>query len=618
MASDQKEFIINEKEGFVLSKKRIILNMFIIVILNRYKFPYKKEFFLTNEHIVTKTIYEKFTAIFTYGIKINIDNKELISAKWDFWNMINWLNNFIMANCQEYHKSISIYDLVDIADNPEVKKVIETPIDETTGIKNQEQQINVIRKNLVTSIQQIDNDDNPIKSFLNLRLINETQIAHIFHMIGFRTDINDNIIKYLNKGNYLNGLRNPFEYTLESLSAKKALIYNKVALPDVQYFNRKQQLAIFGLKTLYKGDCGTAETISILLTKENYYHFLGKNIVKRGVLIPLTNENIKQYIGKLVDMRSILKCMYVDGICEICGGNIIKYFTHPDYNIGHSGCLRFLVSTVQGVLSSKHFQNTKSLDYVMAKSLKTYFKFIKSSNNIFLKSNIDTKNLKLGFDMNDCNYIMNLKNCKIKNNEDVNGTHFGKFRYLSLMDGDKNLLDTESLKCENQFPKLTKSFIIYIHDNFGRLEKFNQIVWIPLDKFNITEPIFNCLVINNSIIKHVKRISSFLEKDIKKEKTATEALNTLLNILSVRSKTNIAFIELLIKSYAISNSVDFSNIAPGIMNEYELANIIDLNKFRSIGISFAFERLLSAVNDPKWYLIPRNVSPFDYFLGMDI
>lgn len=620
--SEEKEFIIpvedNKSKELRLTKKRLIINIPIIVILNRYNFIYKEEFFLLDKYILMDTIYDKFTNVYNHGIMLNIEKRTLMDMKWDFWNTINWINNFIMINCQEHHKSISIHDLINIKKQPQIEAILNTPIDETSGIKNQEKQINVIRKNLVQGIQDLDSKNNPLKYFLNLHLINETQIAHIFHMIGFRTDINDSIIKYLNKGNYLEGLRNPFEYVLESLSAKKALVYNKIALPDIQYFNRKQQLAIFGLKTLYEGDCGTNETISMLLTKENYQHFFGKNIVEKGKFISLTESNIGKYIGKLVDMRSVLKCVHVDGVCEACSGNLIKYFIHPDYNIGHNGCISFTSSTVQNVLSSKHFQVTKSLDYVISDALKPYFKLIKSSSNIFLRSNLNYKDLKLGFAMNDCNYIMNLKDYKIKNKEDINETHFGKFRYLSLIEKDTLILDAESLKCNNQFPKLTKELIIYIYQNFSRLEKFDQTIWIPLDNFVTSEPIFNCTVINDSIIRYVKRISTFLEKDIKTMTTTTEALNTLLNILNLKSNVNIVFIELIIKSYAVNNAIDFSNISPDTAKYYEMASIVDLNKFRSIGVSFAFERLLSTLLDPRYYLVPRNISPFDYFLGFDI
>ena len=395
------------------------------------------------------------------------------------------------------------------------------------------------------------------------------------------------------------------------------MVYNKVALPDIQYFNRKQQLAIFGIKKIYEGDCGTKETMPIILTEENYKHFLGQNMVENGKIIPLTKDNIKFYIKKSINIRNILSCLYSDGICEVCGGNIIKYFINPNYNIGHNGCISFNSSTVQRVLSSKHFQTTNSMNYVIPPNLKNFFKLIKSSNQIFLKSNPEYENLKIGFHMNDCNYILNLNEYKIKDIDSINEHNFGKFKYLSLMKGDNVILDSESLRCNNQYPKLSREFIMYIYKNFHLLGKSNKIVWIPFKYFNPSDPIFNCAVVNDSILSYVKSISSFLEKDIRYMKSTTEAFHTLLNIIGTKSNVNVVFIMLLIKTYAVLNAVDFSNIAPDTVKNYEFSSVININRFRSIGTSFAFERLLSTLNNPSFYLIPKSISPFDYFLCLN-
>ena len=90
-----------------------------------------------------------------------------------------------------------------------------------------------------------------------------------------------------------------------------------------------------------------------------------------------------------------------------------------------------------------------------------------------------------------------------------------------------------------------------------------------------------------------------------------------MNILS-KSDVNVAFTELMIKSYAVMNSIDYNYISPDTVKNYKLASIIDVNKFRSVGVSFAFERLSSSLKNPIYYLSPRQINDFDYFLGANI
>ena len=64
-------------------------------------------------------------------------------------------------------------------------------------------------------------------------------------------------------------------------------------------------------------DCGTPNTIKIIIGANKQKDFIGRHIMERGKAILLTDKNIDKYIGKEVNLRTPMYCQS-DKICSVC------------------------------------------------------------------------------------------------------------------------------------------------------------------------------------------------------------------------------------------------------------------------------------------------------------
>ena len=158
--------------------------------------------------------------------------------------------------------------------------------------------------------------------FQRTEQLNKHQVPQTMYCFGVRTDINDAIIKKVVIGSALDGIRDIEEYAVESLSAKKTAFYNKHAVKESQYYNRRMQLNAAAVRQLYEGDCGSTNTVAFRVSESKKNNVIGKYIIDGGQLVCLTKYNIDNYVGKLVQLRSPMTCRYRNGVCEVCGGRI--------------------------------------------------------------------------------------------------------------------------------------------------------------------------------------------------------------------------------------------------------------------------------------------------------
>jgi hypothetical protein len=164
-------------------------------------------------------------------------------------------------------------EIVDTFYQKSIQEILSKKINTKYGVVKQENQIVEQRKDIINILKTTDN---PFKYLINLGLVNEGQIGHLIHRIGFRTNIADNTIPKLVDANYIEGIKDEFDFILESLPDKKSRIYNKLIMPKTQYGNRKDQLAIIGLKKIYKGSCGSDNSTPLLVTPYNFENIAGK------------------------------------------------------------------------------------------------------------------------------------------------------------------------------------------------------------------------------------------------------------------------------------------------------------------------------------------------------
>lgn len=611
--------IFDNKEQVEMPVRKLIFHLIFWSVGRKWGIPITPEFIVDTTYIYDSTISDIGTRMF---VAVQEHHHQCYNFVYDISAAVNYLNHFIINNCQEYHKSLSIVDLAKIAYIPEVKAITD---DRVTDIEFSIQQSNAkIKENFDKLFNELKkpHPDNKIQSFINLRFVKSTAMAHIFYQIGFRTDIDDNAIRYPIQGNYLDGLRNTTEYCLEALSAKKATFYNKDSLPTAEYFARKQHILLSSIRSLYKGDCGSTVTLPFHVTEKIANSVLYKNVVDGPRLITVTPKNLHQFIGKTVNFRTPIGCRHTDGICEACAGKLISSIS-PHTHIGIFSAIQVASVITQVILSAKHVQETKIVEYLIPEELNAYL--TKQQGCIFVKPKIAEKfkNATLVIKMEDAKYLRDLGSFNISRLSSINEASFGKCHEIVILKGSNPLTDQINLGSNSQFPLYSKQFIKYIAEHQDLIEiKENAddpkdiLFMISMKEFDFRNPLFKLVVMNKSMVKFVSNAKKMLESAIKSYTSAVALVNDFSNLVYDQVHVNLSYLEIVVRAALVNGQFDYRIPVIDDIENVTFTTNPSANMLRSIGTLCAFEQLPASLKNPTLYLLPRTFTPFDEFLNL--
>jgi hypothetical protein len=592
-----------------IKRKYLILHLHFWWILIKWGMPVTTKYIMKDDHVDKSSIQELLTDIYRDILEI----KHTTKSQYDFWTAINDLHNFIIEECNEYHCSLSIIELADLLEAKPIKDIVKkVKYDENTPTKVIEEKMKIHTKELDQALQD-PFPENVLYDYHILGYVNKMQLPQMLLGVGTRTDINDVMIRYPIQSSFVDGLSNILEYMVESLAAKKCAFYNRIALPNSQYFARKLHLIASSISWVYPGDCGTTNTIPYYIHKNNAKDCVGKYYVDKGKIKEITFDNYKDLIGSTVDLRSPMACKYTDGVCEVCGGRMTNFLIEGP-RIGIGSATKVAGQATQKILSAKHLQKTDTVTYYPPEELKSFL--VSRADKVYFRKDreIALKDWKIGIPINDISRISDLR--LIKSRAAINEEHFSKITKMMISsyrtdDYVTKIINMESAK---RFPYFSKDMLIYIKDNYSRLD-IGDTVWIPMDKFDIEKPIFKSLVVNDNMLDFVAIVKNFLESKIATYTSATEVLKDFSNIIYSKVSTNLFHIELLLKAYMITNEFNYQIPCVEDVDNVKFQTTPRINADRSLGTFFAFETLYGVLTHPKTYLIPRSSNPFDAFMG---
>ena len=87
------------------------------------------------------------------------------------------------------------------------------------------------------------------------------QINQIIATVGLRTDINSYMFPKPVLDSFGTGIKRLHDFMIESRSASKSLMFQKDPIRDTEYFNRRLQILCQPIRYIFKGDCGTSNTL---------------------------------------------------------------------------------------------------------------------------------------------------------------------------------------------------------------------------------------------------------------------------------------------------------------------------------------------------------------------
>lgn len=593
-----------------IKRRKTIFYLHFWWILTKWNEPVTSEYVLTETAITNKSIANMYTRIYNAILK----SQNTTQAQYDLWTSINVLHNFVIAKCAAYHSSISILELCQLLEEPRVKAITDSVhFDTDTQTSVVEQQMAVASRDMIELLRDKTLPNNVLYSYHKLGLLNTMQIPQMMIAIGTRTDINDMLIKYPINASFIHGLTNEIEYMCESLSAKKAAVYAKAAIPLSQYFSRRQHLVTSALSYIYKGDCGTHVIVPYFVHEKVAHNLVGKYYLTDGGLSEITKDNCKSLIGRTVQFRSPIGCRYKDGICEICGGAMVKYLAE-DAKLGIASAIEVTDPTTQKILSAKHLQITNSLMYTPPDDLMSLL--LAKRDQIYWRKNKANliKTFKLGIAMSDMQHISDLS--LMTADAAINEEHFSQITKMVIhtIDGNEPITNVVDMAKGKMYPYFSKDMLIYLRDNYESLE-IGEIIWIPLDKFDTSKPIFKSLIQNDSMIEFVSAVESFLKSKISTYTSATEALKDFSNVIYSKVETNILHLEVMLKAYLIVDELNYGVTEVTDTEQVKFGNDMTINVNRSLGGFLAFQEFFESIRSPKTYVVPRNVGPFDTYVG---
>ena len=587
--------MFENNEQLKLPSRKVVLLAYYWKIVRKWGFQITPRYVIDTA-VVNSTFLSKIGTLILDDV-IEAYPEQVRELNQDLWVCVNEINALSSNHCQEYVRSINALDFIKIKRIPEVKEII---ADKVTDLSMGHKAANIkIDKNTNALFDALKkpHPDNAFYPFINLKLVNVDQIGHIFYQVGLRTDINGNYIGEPVIGNYWDGIRTRNEYVYEALAAKKSVFYNKMQLPTADYFGRKQHLALSSLHTLHHKDCGTKLTNEVMITELNKSYMLWKYIIDGDRLVLLTTKTIGKYIGSLVKMRSPLTCRFTDGVCEVCGGALLSVL-HPSINLGVFSGTKISQTVVQTVLKTKHISKANVLDYVIPADVTDIFKKVRTS--LYIKRTMASvlRNATIVLSPEEAIHVLNLKKSIVHNLKNINVSSFGSIRYLTLKMGDEIMRNNVDMMAHDQQPLFSKEF------------------HIPMEGFDFKNPLFGLIMEDYSMVKFVKEVEKFLERDVSKYTDISEAFSDFCELIYRQVTPNIAYLEIVLRATMAVSPIDVRIPVVSDVHDVTIVNNVTINRQRSVGTALAFEDLFHCLLDPKFYLMPKPYNPFDDLLNL--
>lgn len=570
---------------------------------------------LLPEHLTTfedgsfskKTVADMLTTVYEALWSGGIDMQEATTR---IFNCSNSITRFITNTCGEHVPSIDAIDLAKIELDPKIQKLKERIQNvRTLGSKAIENEIKACTKELLNHMATpgaLGSD--ALYPFIASNSLNTKQISQLLLSIGVRTDIDDVVIGgHPIIPSYNEGMKSIQDLEVESRSAVKIDIYSKTAVGDSQSMGKGVHLLAMALEHVYPGTCGNTTTVPFHVA--NPKNILGKKIQVDGEWHVVTKSNAEKFRGRTVGLLSTTTCRCKNGICEECGGQIIKYFTPKGINVGMLSSIRFIEKVTQLILSAKHLTETSSSTYELSHEAKEFFKAV--GNKVVLKPEFIRNNVYIGVPIDEMamslNDIVTMGKVSEKDSSSI----------TTIYVRDRKGVEHPCLMETNATPFLTNEMFGIFRENMKSIEVIDGIAWVPTKNMGKRGfPVLRNIVLNASMLAYVKRVRQFIQSDVHNYTSIEMALKDFAAIIYEKVDINIVHIENLLRVLMVDPDTFDIPVDVQDINNVVFANQNDVISRRSIGCQMAHERLLAYVKDPASSLIDKAPGPLDLFLNI--
>ena len=305
------------------------------------------------------------------------------------------------AFCLLIGNGVSLYNIKRLEEQyPEVHSLMYDDIDESLPPKEIEDQLSdKIDRLIEIMINDIPSEvgmDNDFRStFASGAGIKKPQMREFMLKIGLKADLSGNVIPVMNNGSFLvNGIPTPALLYINGLSGRKSLIAVKQGMGIPGAYSKKLCQATTSSGVLVQDNemCDSIATVDYHINDDEFLSYLDGRyyIDAHGYMKCLDYQKDKHLIGKIVRFKSPATCCGKDGICKYCYGKL--YDVNKDlFSVGALVGLKTSEPASQGVLSTKHSQNTNSSEIKFSDGFDELFEIDSSEVSLREDSDLDAE-----------------------------------------------------------------------------------------------------------------------------------------------------------------------------------------------------------------------------------
>lgn len=618
-----------------MPKRLAMINGIFWEIFDKFEVEIKPENIFWIDTITDETTNDISSEIYCdFVLKRRFEYLHVLGA---VWCAINRTLKFVHRNCREYAVSLDALTLDRLCMQPAMKEVCTRPIDTKDGTRSAEKQHSKITADLYKLLGTPGAlAYNPLKPYMDTKLLKRNQLPQMFCSYGPRSDIDDRMMKYVIQSNAFSGLKDIYDYATEYLSAKKAQFFNTDVIRKAQYFARRMRLGASRIHKVYPGWCGSTVTlpytidpkfklnflgIYIKVTKEEYAKYNTPEMIHMfdDCSIELTKDNIDDFVGREIQMWSPFCCRHTDGVCEHCAGYMNQHmiaFIPPDIQIGVF-CATHLSSVItQKILSAKHLIKTSSKEFVLNRMA---LKYLSKNSDALLWQAANIGLLKKSYlrvSVADIGPISDLLNHPLPS-----GEAWSTIDSFKLVGQSGNVIEEVYLTDDTTHPYFSNYAMTYMKQHFKDIKSDNaEFIDIPLKDFDFGKPIFMYTAVNDDMLTYVLGTDRFLCSKICDYRSIGKCLQDFSTLVYSKSDINIFYIEMMLRAFLITVGGKDHTI-PVITDPYapvEFDKMSSMISESALSTKLSFERLEELFERPEPTMFDRgNYYGFnDALLGM--
>lgn len=549
---------------------------------------------------------------------------------------VNRLFNDLTTFAAEHYLSMSAFDLLEIADHPDVVNAMAEV--EPTDFSISKKVYPVINKVLTDpTILPL----NALKMATLSGTVKKNQLLQVFGPMGFRTDLSGKLFPRPIVNSLVEGVSDLAGALMESRTGTIALLNNKDLLRETEYFNRQTQLIAQYVKNLHHfTDCGTEIRIPFEVTEKTLPVLEGKYYTTPDGgedYVRLTDTHL---IGTSIPLRSIGGCRHTDnqGVCGKCYGRM-QYSVPYKTNVGNVSAVTLGNKVTSAILGTKHHVASSKVEpFRLGPIEMKYMQYGKGeqSETLFLSLPMrKVKHLYLTVSNEEVKNLANIRNVSSLEDfptEYISSLTRAAFQYIDkdgLMVGD--IVDTAIYNRQASF---SIELLAYLREVKWDIDE-DENIRIDLSNFPRDQPILTLPYKDISMFDVMDRIKSFYQSgsEVKNKKLAglrrnrakekiyltnyhqfEEALTVFNLMLNEKMHINLVHVEILLYAMMVRRAnQDYRLPKPAIHGQFDKYNTI--MRRRSLSASLLYEQVARNFSSiDVMSRSPRIDHPYDFLV----